>query len=367
LAGAVRRGGDRLEATVFASAFQHLARAGTATEPAAGTGERERQRLVQGSVLYATRVAGADVDAGVELRDESIRSGRVRSGEMDIGSIAGYAQASVPFGGWTLVPGVRVTRSGTWGTHIAPRAAAMFRPNASVALRASVGSGYRAPHFKELAMQFLHIGPGFGYSVRGNPDLLPETSVNVTAGAEWSGERVYLRAQAFANRLHDFIETQLTGDSAGVQLYTYDNIASGETSGLELEAATTFGGVRLETGYALLRTEGADGLPLLGRPEHSARASLSWVRPSGLRLTLTSLHTGSTPVARDGNDVATRDAYTRFDARVARTLPRGLEVAVGADNLFDARPERWPGFAGRHVYASVSWKAGATDTDGVRR
>src|SRR5690606_30659370 len=201
--------------------------------------------------------------------------------------------------------GVRVTGSETWGSHMTPRVAALVRVTPSLALRASVGSGYRAPQFKELAMQFLNIGPGFGYAVRGNPDVRPETSRNVTLGAEWSGERVYLRAQGFVNELDDFIETQLVGDSSGIQLYTYSNIATGETGGVELEAAATRGGFRLETGYAWLHTEGGDGLPLLGRPEHSARAALTYVRPSGLRVSLTGLYTGETPVARTEDAVST--------------------------------------------------------------
>jgi outer membrane receptor for ferrienterochelin and colicins len=356
---AVTAGAHRFAPTFYATEFDHLARRGAETEPPA-SGESERQRLLQASLVYATRMASVDLDAGIELRDESIRSDRVRGGALDIGSVGGYAQASMPFGTATIVPGIRVTTSRAWGAHVTPRVALLVRPLRDIALRASVGTGYRAPAFKELGMQFLNIGPGFGYAVRGNPDLRPETSFNVTGGVEWSGEHVYLRAQGFFNRLDDFIETQQTGDSAGVLLFTYDNIASGETRGVEFDAAATVGrGVRLEAGYARLIARGGDDEPLLGRPAHSGRLAWSYVRPSGLRLSLTSLHTGSTPVARDESGVLTRSAFTRFDARVAQSLPRGFEVAAGVDNVFDARPERWPGFAARQLHVSLAWNAGA--------
>jgi outer membrane receptor protein involved in Fe transport len=50
-----------------------------------------------------------------------------------------------------------------------------------------------------------------------------------------------------------------------------------------------------------------------------------------------------------------RDSFLRADLRVARSLPGGLELSVGADNLFDRQPDNWAGFTGRHVYTALSW------------
>ena len=125
-------------------------------------------------------------------------------------------------------------------------------------------------------MEFLNIGPGFGYTVRGNPDLEPEVSRNVTASVEWAGDRTHLRVQAFENRFDDFIETVAVADSAGITVFTYGNVDDGFTRGLEIEAGITRGGWRLEGGYSLLRAERAEtGEPLLGRPRNSARATLA--------------------------------------------------------------------------------------------
>src|SRR5690606_36535992 len=130
---------------------------------------------------------------------------------------------------------------------------------------------FRAPSFKELYMEFLNTGPGFGYAVRGNPDVLPETSTSISAGAEWDAGRAYVRAQVFHNRFDDFIETRLAGDSADVTVYAYGNIAEGTTAGVELEGAVVLGLARLNAGYGYLRTrDSATGASLLGRPALSA-------------------------------------------------------------------------------------------------
>ncbi len=56
-----------------------------------------------------------------------------------------------------------------------------------------------------------------------------------------------------------------------------------------------------------------------------------------------------------GTITSERDAFLRFDARLAQRLPLGLEVAVGADNLFDSQPEAWADAVGRQWYVGLTW------------
>jgi outer membrane receptor for ferrienterochelin and colicins len=134
----------------------------------------------------------------------------------------------------------------------------MYRPVPELALRISGGEGFRAPAFKELYMEFLNIGPGFAYTVRGNADLEPEVSRNVTASFEWAGQQTWVRVQAFTNTFTDFIETRAIGDSSGITVYTYGNVDDGFTRGGEIEAGAAVGGWRFEGGYSLLRAERAE-------------------------------------------------------------------------------------------------------------
>jgi len=63
---------------------------------------------------------------------------------------------------------------------------------------------------------------------------------------------------------------------------------------------------------------------------------------------VTGVYTGSTPMERDtaGRVTSTRDPFVRLDLRLAPALPRGLELTLGVDNVFDDRPARWAGRSG---------------------
>ena len=351
-----RDGGHRLEPTIHLTAFDHLSRQGTgATPPPEPTGERQVQRLAEAEVLYGWSGERVQVDAGVELTREALESGSLRGGERTLTSADPFAQVSLRVGNVTLSPGVRASWSDVWGAHVTPRLALMARPGAGLALRASAGTGYRAPSFKELYMEFLNVGPGYGYLVRGSEDLGPETATNLSAGVEWSGVRTYLRAQAFHNGYRDFIETRALADSAGLTVYTYGNVDDGRTRGLELEAGYILPGVSVEGGWSVLDAEDrSTGLPLLGRPRNSGRLSLGADLPLRLRARLTALHTGSTALTRDeAGGAIDRDAYTRLDVRVTRELAVGFDLSLGVDNVSDAAPAGWPGFTGRRVYVTV--------------
>lgn len=357
LGAAWQRGRHRLAPAVYATAFDHLARRGTALEPPAATGSGERQRLVEGELLYGGDFGRFLVDAGVELRSEGIRSERVRGRDRTLGSAESFVQGTLHGGAWSVVPGARLTHSEEWGSHLTPHLALLVRPTSGLALRASAGAGYRAPAFKELYMEFLNVTPSLSYAVRGNAALRPEESVNLSLGAEWTADRLYLRAQSFDNRFDDFIETRLVGDSSGVTVYTYDNVARGVTRGVELEAGGVWRGLRAEAGYGLLDTEDrATGAPLLGRARHSGRAMLEYALPVGLRASVTGHYTGSTPLRRTDEVTMSRDAFFRADLRVAQSLPRGLTLSLGADNLLDTQPGEWPGYAGRHLYVALGWE-----------
>ena len=70
-------GTGRLTTTVHFSAFDHLSRASTLSRPASDSGARDAQRLVQGDLLYNVAQGRTQLDAGVQLRRESITADRL--------------------------------------------------------------------------------------------------------------------------------------------------------------------------------------------------------------------------------------------------------------------------------------------------
>lgn len=352
-------GAHRLRPTIYLSRFEHLARRSRFSQPIAGTGDRQEQRLVEAELLYGARIFGQALDAGVEVKQERIGStdGRIEGGTRTLYSAEPFAQLDWSGARWSVVPGLRLSWNERWGSTLTPRVAFRYRVSDALSVRAGAGRGFRAPDFKELYLQF--INDAAGYAVYGNHDLRPERSTNLSGGVEWTGARLYSRAQLFWNDLRDFIETRpAADDGSGMLRFQYANVTRARTHGAELEAGLVLPSVRFEAGYAWLGTEDATtGRPLLGRPVHSGRLVTTVAPSPALRATVSGVYTGATPMERDeaGAITSERDAFLRIDARVARRLPWGLELSLGADNIFDRRPDAWADAVGREWYLGLTW------------
>ena len=360
LGGTHMRGAHRFAPNLYVTEFRHDARRSTRPQAPNGNADTELQRLLEAELLYGFSGPAIAIDAGIEVRRESITSDRILAKQRSLDGAEPFAQVTLQRGAVSIVPGVRMSWSDQWGSHWTPRVAALIRPTEQLAVRASLGSGYRAPSFKELYMAFLNTAPGAGYRVEGNADLRPESSWNAGGGVEWAGERVYARLNGFYNSFDDFIETRELAPSGGLTVFTYGNVESGWTSGTEVELGAAFGGTRAELAYNHTRTRNTtDDRELLNTPQHTARLALLQELPLELRGGITARLTGATAVAFEENGaVRRRSAFQRIDAFAARSLPGGMEVRVGIDNLLDAQPADFPGFMGRQFHITFEWAAG---------
>ena len=298
-------------------------------------------------------------------------------------------------------------------TRLSPKLAALVRPTETTRVRLSVGSGFKAPDFRQLYLQFSN-GVG-GYTLFGAArlgegldrlqaqgryqpvaaggevaTLRPETSLAVNAEAEGVVLGVEVSLGAFRNAVRDLIDSQPVALLAGGEpVYSYVNLDRIRTEGLTVGVGGGWRGWRADAGYQWLRTRDLDLLDdirsgtvfaredgrdtrlaagdygnLFGRSTHSGTARLSrqqgawsgslrsrWRSRYGLR-------------DFDGNGLATRDdefvpATVLFDATLGRSLPIAglagpLQLQLGVDNLFGTtRANLVPTLAGRRVYASV--------------
>jgi len=354
-----RHATHRIAPTIAYSRFEHLSRASTNPVPGSDSGATDVQERLQGEVVYSGPLPGGTLDAGVVLRREAIRADRVEGTHRTLDGAETYAQGTWNLGALSLSPGVRFSAHEQWGTAVTPRVAALYRPAPAVALRASVGAGYRAPDFKELYYDFVNTA--YGYAVMGNPALQPERSTNVSLGLEVVGSRLYSRVSAYDNRFRDFIDF-LPPDVSGT--YTYGNIAHGTTRGVEVQGGWAVSRLRLEAEYAYLDAKDADtGLPLLNRAAQNLRFTASG-RVHDLSLSAAARYTGRTPIDRDASGNTTwRDPYVRLDLRMMAPMPWALAFTAGMDNVFDQRMgAAWPGFTGRQAFAGLTWRsAGRAD------
>lgn len=354
-----QKGSHRFTPLFYLSRFEHLSRSSNTLRPASDSGARDVQQLAKVELMYSGVIHGATMDAGVELRRERLTADRLKGGsERSLDAVEPFVQLTLGSDALSVVPGIRMSWSEEWGRTATPRLAVLYRPvpGGGLALRASIARGFRAPGFKELYLDYANAAAG--YAVRGNPTLRPESSINTSLGIEWAGQRLYARATGFHNSFSDFIETFAVTGQPGV--FSYGNIASGRTAGIELEAGVTAGRARIEAGYAYLSTrDDATRTPLLGRPEHSGRLSASYAAWDGFRASVAGTITGRVPIQRDaaGNVIEMRRAFPRVDIHARQALLNGVSLAVGVDNALDERMgDEWPGFTGRTVSVGLTWQ-----------
>ena len=304
--------------------------------------------------------------AGGELLYERLYTQRLASGYGDRVRGAVFVQDQWKIDkklGLSLVPAVRFDADSQFGTNLAPKLALRLAPLRALTVRVGYGSGFRAPSFKELLLLFENTGAG--YIVQGNPNLQPETSQSTNLGVEVTPTAwLVLSANAYRNELHNLIQalTAYAGGAAGPQRFTYSNVASAYTQGIELAVRLhTSDAVSAEIGYTL--TDSLDlktGRALEGRARHRANLALSWrSRSTGLELTTRVALVGPRPHYPDGNgdgqpEPTEAPLYALWDVRLGLKLPAAVQLFVGTQNLLGAGDARWLAIPPRTLFAGLS-------------
>ncbi|MNX79971.1 Colicin I receptor precursor [compost metagenome] len=243
-----------------------------------------------------------------------------------------------------LIPGLRMDVDSRYGSNLAPKVAMRYDPTASLTLRASVGSGFRAPDFKELLMSFQNVSAG--YEVIGNPNLGPESSTSYNFGLEsrltsWA----WLGANLYHNEVSNLIQTQLVraGTAEAVTQYSYVNVASAMTRGIETSIKIQpLTGLILEPGYTLNDTlDRSSNLALEGRPLHKGTLTARYQHEAwGLGLYARGAWNGERPYHSTANDVTTTTMaapYTTLEARITKSITEQITAHVQGTNLLDVR------------------------------
>ena len=110
-----------------------------------------------------------------------------------------------------------------------------WQASPSVRLRSNVARGFRAPGFKEIRYTFFN--PAGGYTLIGNADLQPESSVSTSVGGTWVlNTKVSFDVEAYRNDVQDLIDWRYQGDNAaGYQQYANVNVAKARTQAMVIE------------------------------------------------------------------------------------------------------------------------------------
>ena len=306
--------------------------------------------------------------------------------------------------GWLAFRQVEFSGSARFDAHsdyaarLTPRLAILFRPAETLRFRVSLGSGFKAPAFRQLYLAFTNAAAG--YSVFGATRLeeglehlqagnqieqvfLSPSSLNairaehsVALNVGGSAEPLpwlSLSANAFYNDVHDLIETQPVAQKTNGQfVFGYFNLSRIYTRGVETEGVVhPAGGFEAALGYQFLQARDralidvletgtvfgrnpdgreyrlgvGDYTGLFGRSPHTATLRTTYTyEPFGLTVSVRGRWRSRYGYRDlDGNELANRDdefvpAYGILDATLTKRLLISrlvdAQVQVGVDNAF---------------------------------
>ncbi len=285
-----------------------------------------------------------------------------------------YGQLAQDWSEVSLTGGVRVEDNERFGTAATLSAGATWLPTQALRLRASAGTAIKEPTF------FENFATGFAI---GNPDLEPERSRSLEAGADLDLGSFPARVSltAFSQRFRDLIQFAFPAPVDGGP--NYHNLAEASSRGIETTLAVTGARIDAHLSYTFLDTEvldaGADeglgatfvnGERLLRRPTHTLAAGVharlapgvsvgGQVRRAGDR--------GDRDFASFPAEPLALPAYTVVDlSGTARILEPaggrpGLSLTLRLENALDESYQEAFGFTapGRGLYLGGSMHFGA--------
>ena len=202
-------------------------------------------------------------------------------------------------------------------------------------LKASVGTGFKAPTLSELFQDF----PPFFFA---NPNLRPESSLGYEAGAEQGlrGDAVRFGATYFHNRIRNLITSDLTGT-------TYANIGRASVDGVEsFVAYRPLDSLTLRLDYTY--TDAIDDAlheELLRRPRHKGSLNAIW-RSGPVSFDASVLAVGWWVDGNRDFSIPRLQApgYTIVNLAGSYDLGRHFTLFGRIDNLFDRHYENPTGF-----------------------
>lgn len=320
------------------------------------------------------------VTAGTGITAERIGGDRYAATTPTASQPYGFAEYSwQPTRLFDVVVSARYDAPSDYAARFTPKAAVLVRPFEGLRLRGSIGSGYKAPAFRQRYLSFTNGAVGYAVfgaeevrealnaldaaggisqfliSPSGLAPLRAESSTAFGLGFEIEPVRdVVVKVNGFHNEVRDLIDTQpVAVKTNGQQVFSYFNLARIYTRGIETEVSATvlrspvLGQVTLGGGYQLLDTADRDILDQID-------AGLLFYRdPDGRDVRLT----------RDGYGGLRGRSRHSGTVRLTHTLPRwGLTTAARATfrsrygfadlngNLaLDEAREYAPGFALVHL------------------
>jgi hemoglobin/transferrin/lactoferrin receptor protein len=228
-------------------------------------------------------------------------------------------------------------------------AAATFMPIASLTLTGQVSRGFREP----MLLDRFYRGPvGRGF-IEGNPDLEPETSLQMDVVARYGIGRLLLSSAFYDYRLSNLIERYQAGSNS----FFFRNRSAARIRGVELEAraALPHAFVVSVTAQSSRGRNDDDGMPI----DDIAPASIALVTRHSLRAVSSYVRVAAFASHDDaGPSEVPTPGYLLVDAGAAWRVMQHLQIVGTAHNLlndsyYSSAGPRWVYAPGRRGSVTV--------------
>ncbi|QUS39791.1 TonB-dependent receptor [Tardiphaga alba] len=304
-------------------------RSPTSATPSSSTGDR--LKFDWHTVAEITR--GNNIVVGAEQQTDRLSSAEFVA---QTGNKAGFVELQSQLADRIfVVANVREDSHDQFGNHTTWRVApAVIVPVTETKLKASYGTGFKAPSLSQLLEKTLFS--------TGNPNLKPEESTGYDVGFEqpFFNDQVRFGATYFRNDITNLINSNTSFTS-------YVNVDLATTEGTEsfvTARITERFGIRAD--YTYTRAVNAlTGATLLRRPKEKWSATATWLPIDALTLSATVLHLGTWRDI-DRSTFVNLDApgFTLVNLRGDYALNDQVKLFARVDNLFDVRYQNPTGF-----------------------
>jgi vitamin B12 transporter len=237
-----------------------------------------------------------------------------------------------------------------------------FEPGQS--LYAEVGTGYRRADFDELYHPYIPYLPGspqeFGAGETGNPNLLPESSVNGEAGVNLAWNNLDLKADGFVNDYSNLITP--AQDENG--FWTFENISQALLLGAEADLRWKLAPLFSPYGNFLYvdSRDQQTQQPIPDRLKDKLTAGFRSTFAPGVEWDLSTLYVEHNPTLYQGAydeepPIITTLSYWIWNAQLRVHVDSSLRLFLNGTNLFNQSYATSQGLPmpGRYVEVGTTW------------
>lgn len=283
----------------------------------------------------ANFLPGQTLVVGSEYQTERFNSNTVSTKENN--NRGAYVELQSQFADrFFVVSNVRIDDNDAFGDHTTYRIAPAFIvPGTETKLKASYGTGFKAPSLSQL------YDNTFGSN---NPNLKPEESRGYDVGFEQpiANDRVRFGTTYFNNDITNLILSDPTDP-----FFRNQNIGSAKTSGFETFAAITFND-RFKIRFDHTYTDAVNaqtGLELTRRPRNKMSYTAIWTPIDDLTVSATAITFSSfLDVPRFGVGNVTTPGYTIVNLAANYKVAEGVTAFARIDNLLNEQYVNPDGF-----------------------